>query len=82
MTTTLRITLTDEKLIRKVRSIPKQERGRILQRALKVYFATTGGREVCQLFSKEERGVASRKKDDTSKRRNSPDKLKDVLGDF
>lgn len=82
MKTTLRITLTDEKLIRKIRSIPKQERGRVLQRALKVYFATTGGREVCELFLKEGRVAASGKKKDTSSRRNSPDKLKDVLGDF
>jgi len=82
MKTTLRITLTDEKLIRKVRSIPKQERGRILQRALKIYFATVGGREVCELFSKEVLGAAAGKRKDTSPRRNAFDKLKDVLGDF
>ena len=40
---TLRITLTDEELIRKIRAISQPDRGRVIQRALKVYFDTVGG---------------------------------------
>ena len=82
MTTTLRITLTDEKLIRKVRAIPKQERGRVIQRAIKVYFDTVGGREVCQLFSKDEsRTVAGENKKKPSSRE-ATSGLRDILGDY
>jgi hypothetical protein len=81
MKTTLRITLTDSKLIKKVRSIPKQERGRILQRALKVYFATVGGREVCELFSKgPSTALGENKKKPSS--REAIDGLRDILGDY
>lgn len=74
--------MTDEKLIRKVRSIPKQERGRILQRALKVYFDTAGGREVCQLFSKDgSRNVAGENKKKPSSRE-ATSGLRDILGDY
>jgi len=65
---TLRITLTDEELIRKIRSISQPDRGRVIQRALKVYFDTVGGREVYEMLSKEVQGAKSGRRD--------------VLGDF
>ena len=79
---TLRITLTDEELIRKIRSISQPDRGRVVQRALKVYFDTVGGREVYEMLSKEVPGAAPGRREDASPRRSAPDKLKDVLGDF
>ncbi|MDI6615429.1 MAG: hypothetical protein QME27_01840 [Syntrophaceae bacterium] len=79
---TLRITLTDEELIRKIRAISQPDRGRVIQRALKVYFETVGGREVYEMLSKEVPGAVPGKKDDAPSRRSAPDKLKDVLGDF
>ena len=79
---TLRITLTDEELIRKIRSISQPDRGRVIQRALKVYFDTVGGREVYEMLSKEVPGAVPGKRDDAPLRRGVPDKLKDVLGDF
>jgi len=79
---TLRITLTDEELIRKIRSISQPDRGRVIQRALKVYFETVGGREVYEMLSKEMSGTAPGRREDKSPSRSAPDKLKDVLGDF
>ena len=79
---TLRITLTDEGLIRKIRSISQPDRGRVIQRALKVYFDTVGGREVYEILSKEVPGAGMGKIDDKSRRQGAPDKLKDVLVDF
>ena len=79
---TLRITLTDDELIRKIRSISQPDRGRVIQRALKVYFDTVGGREVYEMLSKEAPGAVKGKRDDAPLRRGAPDKLKDVLGDF
>ncbi len=82
MKTTLRITLTDEGLAKRIRSIPKQDRGRVIQRALKVYFESAAGREVYEMLSKEVPGAVPGKRDDAPPRRGAPDKLKDVLGDF
>ena len=82
MKTTLRITLTDSKLIKKVRSIPKQERGRIMQRALKVYFESAGGREVCELFAKEKTSAIPDEKIKKAPRGNSSGRLKDILGEY
>ena len=79
---TLRITLTDEELIRKIRSISQPDRGRVIQRALKVYFDTVGGREVYEMLSKEVSGAVPGRREDKSPSRSAPDKLKDVLGDF
>ncbi|HPC05057.1 MAG TPA: hypothetical protein PLE04_14905 [Syntrophales bacterium] len=79
---TLRITLTDEELIRKIRSISQPDRGRVIQRALKVYFDTVGGREVYEMLSKEVQGAKSGRREDAPARQGAPDKLKDVLGDF
>lgn len=79
---TLRITLTDEELSRKIRLISQPDRGRVIQRALKVYFETVGGREVYEMLSKEVPSAGMGKIDDKSRRQGAPDKLKDVLGDF
>lgn len=79
---TLRITLTDQELIRKIRSISQPDRGRVIQRALKVYFDTVGGREVYEILSKEPPGAVPGKRDDAPSRRSATGKLKDVLGDF
>jgi hypothetical protein len=79
---TLRITLTDEELIRKIRSISQPDRGRVIQRALKVYFETVGGREVYEMLSKEIPGILPQVKADKSQTQQKKDKLKDVLGDF
>ena len=79
---TLRITLTDEELIRKIRSISQPDRGRVIQRALKVYFDTVGGREVYEMLSKDVSGAAPGRREDAPPHRSAPDKLKDVLGDF
>jgi len=82
MKTTLRITLTDSKLIKKVRSIPKQERGRIMQRALKVYFESAGGREVCELFSTERPNAVSEENKKKPSSREPSGGLRDILGDY
>lgn len=82
MKTTLRITLTDEGLIKKIRLIPKQDRGRIMQRALKVYFESVGGREVCDLFAKEKTGVTPREKSKETLRGDSAGSLRDILGEY
>ncbi len=82
MKTTLRITLTDDELIVKIRSLPKADRGRVIQRALKIYFETAGGREVYEMLSNEVPGAVVKRREDASPRRGAPDKLKDVLGDF
>jgi hypothetical protein len=79
---TLRITLTDEELIRKIRSISQPDRGRVIQRALKAYFDTVGGREVYEMLSKEIPRILPQVKADKSQTQQKKDKLKDVLGDF
>jgi len=79
---TLRITLTDQELIRKIRSISQPDRGRVIQRALKVYFETVGGREVYEMLSKEPPGILPQVKADKSQAQQKTGKLKDVLGDF
>lgn len=78
---TLRVTITDEKLIREIRSISQPDRGRVIQRALKVYFDTVGGREVYELFTKE-RTTASGDREEKPSQRMTSGKLKDVLGDY
>jgi hypothetical protein len=82
MKTTLRITLTDNELIMKVRSIPKSDRGRIIQRALRVYFETAGGREVYELFAKGKARAASGDREEKPLLHESSGKLRDVLGDY
>ena len=76
---TLRVTITDEELMRKIRSISQPERGRVIQRALNVYFETVGGREVYELFAKGKTKVAAKEK---PPRLVSSGTLKDVLGDY
>lgn len=78
---TLRITLTDEELIRKIRSISQPDRGRVIQRALKVYFDTVGGREVYELFTRAKTAASGDREEKPSQRMTSG-KLKDVLGDY
>ena len=79
---TLRITLTDEELIRKIRSISQPDRGRVIQRALKVYFESAGGREVCELFAKEKTSAIPDEKIKKAPRGNSSGRLKDILGEY
>jgi hypothetical protein len=79
---TLRITLTDEELIRKIRSIFQPDRGRVIQRALKVYFDTVGGREVYEMLSKEGPGTPSEEKKGKPSSREPSGVLKDILGDY
>jgi len=79
---TLRITLTDEELNRKIRLISQPDRGRVIQRALKVYFDTVGGREVYEMLSKEAPGILPQVKADKSQAQQKTGKLKEVLGDF
>jgi hypothetical protein len=82
MKTTLRITLTDDELIMKVRAIPKSERGRIIQRALKVYFETTGGQEVYAVFAKGKTYAKPGIRKNTLSPGRPSGMLKDVLGEF
>ncbi len=79
---TLRVTITDEELIGKIRSISQPERGRVIQRALKVYFETAGGREVYELFAKGKTKATSGDRKEKPSQRAPSGKLKDVLGDY
>jgi hypothetical protein len=80
---TLRVTITDEGLIRKIRSISQPDRGRVIQRALKVYFETVGGREVYELFTRGKTKAASGDREEKpSQRMTKSGTLKDVLGDY
>lgn len=72
--------MTDEALIKKVRAIPKTERGRIIQRAIEVYLESDGGREVCELFKKENTNEAKDSK--AEQRIYRVNTLQDVLGDY
>lgn len=74
--------MTDDELIMKIRSLPKADRGRVIQRALKVYFETAGGREVCELFKKGKTKAGPGDRKDKPSHRPPPGKLKDILGDY
>ena len=79
---TLRITLTDEALIKRIRSISQPDRGRVIQRALKVYFDTVGGREVYAMFSREGQDMDLKETKKKSSNREQSGGLKDILGDY
>jgi len=79
---TLRVTITDEKLMRKIRSISQPERGRVIQRALSVYFETAGGKEVYEIFAKGKTKANAVTGKAKPPEQLSPVKLKDLLGEF
>ncbi len=82
MTTTVRISITDESLLKKILSIPKTDRGRVIQRALEFYLDTEGGREVYRMISKETTEVLPQVNANKSQTQQKKGKLKEVLGDF